>query len=108
MRKGNVKSAVTLLTYNTENGKLHLNDRTTKLLKQKHLRSADVSEDVLLPNEAGNVYFIKCKSYNAKPVWEADLKIREDQGHPEWMLMIGDVYFYHTILDRHQLIYVEK
>ena len=68
MRKENVKSAVILLTYNTKNGKLHLNDRTIKLLKQKHLRSADVSEDVLLPNEALNIYFIKFKSYNAKPV----------------------------------------
>ena len=68
MRKGSVKSAVMLLTYNTENGKLHLNDQTIKLLRQKHLRSANVSEDVLLPNEAGNVYFIKFKSYNAKPV----------------------------------------
>ena len=49
---------------------------TTKFSKQKHPRSADVSEYVFLPNEAETFYFIKRKSYNAKLVRKATLKTR--------------------------------
>lgn len=64
-RKGNVNLAIKFVqTKNKKNGTLPFNDETIKLLKQKHLRSADASEDILLLDDTENIHFIKneCKA----------------------------------------------
>ena len=75
MRKGNVNSAIKLLTKKMKNGILPLNDETIIILKQKHARSADVFENVLIPEEAETAQCLKHELINAElvlcsvPLW---------------------------------------
>ena len=48
MSKGNVKGALKLLTENISNGILPLNDRTLKMLKQKHAEANEPLQEVLM------------------------------------------------------------
>ena len=56
MQKGNVNGAIKILTNNMESGILPLNEKTLKLLKQKHPISTKASEDVLLPDEPERIH----------------------------------------------------
>ena len=51
MQKGNVDSAIKLITNNMQNGILTLTDTTLKLLKQNHPKSAPTTEEVPLPDQ---------------------------------------------------------
>ena len=48
MSKGNVNGALELLTENMSNGILPLNDKTLKMLKQKHSEANEPPQEVLL------------------------------------------------------------
>ena len=48
MSKGNVNGALKLLTENMSNGILPLNDKTLKMLKQKHPEANEPPQEVLL------------------------------------------------------------
>ena len=48
MSKGNVSGALKLLTENTPNGILPLNDKTLKMLKQKYSETNESPQEVLL------------------------------------------------------------
>ena len=56
MEKRNVNSALKLLTINSSNGILSLDDKTFSLLKQKHPASSDLNEEVLLRGEKQSVH----------------------------------------------------
>ena len=51
MQKGNVDSAIKLITNNMQTGIPPLTDTTLKLFKQKHPKSAPTTEGVLLPDQ---------------------------------------------------------
>ena len=80
MRKGNVDSAVKLITNNMQNGILPLTDTTLKLLKQKHPKSAPTMEEVLLPDQSESIHQIKFENINADAVRKAALKIKGGSG----------------------------
>ena len=80
MHKGNVNSAINLLTNNMESGILPLNNDTLKLLKQKHPKPAKACEDVLLPDEPESVHFVKFESIDGELVRKACMKTRGGSG----------------------------
>ena len=56
IQKGNVDSAIKLITNNMQNGILPLTDTTLKLLKQKHPKYAPTTEEVLLSDQPESIY----------------------------------------------------
>ena len=56
MQKGNVDSAIKLITNNMQNEILPLTDTTLKLLKQKHPNSAPSAEEILLPEQPESIH----------------------------------------------------
>ena len=58
MSKDNVNGVLKLLTEKMSNGILHLNDKTFKILKQKHAEANEPSQEVLLQGPAQPVYLI--------------------------------------------------
>ena len=56
MSKGNVSGALKLLTENTPNGILPLNDKTLKMLKQKYSETNESPQEVLLQGPTGPVH----------------------------------------------------
>ena len=80
MHKGNVNSAIKLLTNNMESGILPLNNDTLKLLKQKHPKPAKACKDVLLPDEPESVHFVKFETIDGELVRKACMKTRGGSG----------------------------
>ena len=80
MQKGNVDSAIKLITSNMQNGILPLTDTTLKLLKQKHPKSAPTTEEVLLLDQPESIHQIKYENVNADAVRKAALKTKGGSG----------------------------
>ena len=85
MEKGNVDSAIKLITTNMQNGILPLTDTTLTLLKQKHPRSAPTTEEVLLPDQPESIHRIKYENISADAVRKAALKTKGGSGPSKWM-----------------------
>ena len=71
MQKGNVDSAIKLITNNMQNGILPLTDTTLKLLKQRHPESAPTTKEVLLPDQPESSHQIKYENINADAVCQS-------------------------------------
>ena len=80
MQKGNVNSAIKLLTNNMENGILPLNDQTLKLLKEKHPNAAEASKDVLLPDMPEKLHEIRYEEITAESIRRAALRTKGGAG----------------------------
>ena len=80
MQKGNVDSAIKLITNNMQNGILPLTDTTLKLLKQTHPKSAPTIEELLLPDQPESIHQIKFENINANAVHKAALKTKGGSG----------------------------
>ena len=80
MHKGNVNSAIKLLTNNMESGILPLNNDTLKLLKQKHPEPAKACQDVLLPDEPECAHFVKLETIDGELVRKACMKTKGGSG----------------------------
>ena len=80
MEKGNVDSAIKLITTNMQNEILPLTDTTLTLLKQKHPRSAPTTEEVLLPDQPESIHRIKYENISADAVRKAALKTKGGSG----------------------------
>ena len=85
MHKGNVNSAIKLLTNNMESGILPLNNDTLKLLKQKHPKPAKACEDVLLPDEPESVHFVKFGGTSTQSMYENERRIWTIRNGCRWM-----------------------
>ena len=55
----NVDGAIKLLTNSMQNGILLLTGTTLKLLKQKHPKSAPITEEVLFPDQPESIHQFK-------------------------------------------------
>ena len=62
MRKGNVHSAIKLLTNNMKNDFLPLNKKTLEQLKQKHPQRRDANPEIMLPEKTEEIHPIKFES----------------------------------------------
>ena len=80
MQKGDVDSAIKLITNNMQNGILLLTDTTLKLLKQKHPKSAPATEEVLLPDPPQSIHQIKYENTNVDAVRNTALKTKGGSG----------------------------
>ena len=78
MEKGNVNSALKLLTSNISNGISPLDDKTLSLLKQKHPPSSELNEEVLLRGEKPSVHSVVFEDIDESMVKEAALKTKGD------------------------------
>ena len=70
IQKGNVDSAIKLITNNIQNG----------IILQKHPKSAPTTEEVLLADQPESIHQIKYKNVNANAVHKAALKTKGDSG----------------------------
>ena len=68
MIKGNVNGALKLLTENISNGILPLNDRTLKMLKQKHAEANEPLQEVLMQEPTRPVHPIVYEDMDHKKV----------------------------------------
>ena len=66
IQKGNVNSAIKLLTSKMQNGILPLNDQTLQQLKQKHPKAAEASKDVLLSDIPEKIHKIRYEVITAE------------------------------------------
>ena len=89
MQKGNVDSAIKLITNNIQNVVLPLTETTLKLLKQKHPKSAPSTEKVLLPDQPESIHQIKYKNITTDAVHKAVIKTKGCSGPSGWMQMVG-------------------
>ena len=80
MEKGNVNSALKLLTSNISNGISPLDDKTLSLLKQKHPPSSELNEEVLLRGEKPSVHSVVFEDIDESMVKEAALKTKGGSG----------------------------
>ena len=80
MQKGNVDSAIKLITSNMQNAILPLTDTILKLLKQKYPKSAPTTEEVLLSDRTESIHQIKYENMNADAVRKAALRNRGGSG----------------------------
>ena len=74
MQQGNTGRAIKVLTNNTQNGFLPLNEKTLELLRQKHPKASPASESVLLTNDIEKVHPIKFENITEELVRKAALK----------------------------------
>ena len=80
MEKGNVNGAFKLLTGNISNGILLLDDKTLRLLKQKHPTSSESNKKVLLRREKPSVHPVVFEDIDENMVKEAALKTKGGAG----------------------------
>ena len=64
MAKGNIKSALQLLTSNMENGILPLNKDTLSKFIKKHPKGKTASQDILLNGPWQNIHPVKFQLIN--------------------------------------------
>ena len=80
MTKGNINSALNLLTNNMENGKLQLNNDTLSKFIQKHPNSKAASQDILLNDPLQNIYPVKFQSIGEETIRKAAIRIKGGSG----------------------------
>ena len=80
MQQGNTGRAIKVLTNNTQNGFLPLNEKTLELLRQKHPKASPASESVLLTNDIEKVHPIKFENITEELVRKAALKTKVGSG----------------------------
>ena len=80
MRKGNVSAAVKLLTSNMHSGILLLNIKTLNQLKEKHSKSKNVNNDVLLTGVPQEVHPIKFAVIDEEMIRKAAIKTKGGSG----------------------------
>ena len=78
MQKGNVDSAMKLITNNMQKGILPLTDTTLTLLKQKRPNSVLTTEEVFLSEQPESIQQIKYENINADAVCKPALKAKGD------------------------------
>ena len=93
MNKGNINSAIKLLSNNMENGILPLNDTTLKLLKQKHPRQSEADKHLLSDDIPKSIHKIKHECIDAEVIRNTALRTRGGSG-PSGM----DAYGWRRIL----------
>ena len=76
MQKGNVDSAIKLITNNMQKGILPLTDTTLTLLKQKRPNSVLTTEEVFLSEQSESIQQIKYENINADAVCKPALKTK--------------------------------
>ena len=80
MEKGNVNSALKLLTSNISKGILPLDDSTLIILKQEHPASSELNKEVLLRGEKPSVHPVVFEDTDENMVKEAALKTKGGSG----------------------------
>ena len=80
MNKGNINSAIKLLSNNMENGILPLNDTTLKLLKQKHPRQSEADKHLLFDDIPKSIHKIKYECIDAEVIRNTALRTRGGSG----------------------------
>jgi len=80
MQKGNVNSAIKLLSNKMQNGILPLNDETLNLLKQKHPKASEASNDVLLPDTPEQIHEIRYEELTAENIRRAAMRTKGGAG----------------------------
>ena len=108
MEKGNVNGAMKILTNNMQKGILPLDDKTLKLLHQKHPSPMKASEEVLLPDKPEVIHPIKFENIDGETVRKAALKTKGALDHLVWTLMAGGSFLWVTPLVKVRSIYVTR
>ena len=80
MNKGNVNSAIKLLSNNLENGILPLNDTTLNLLKQKHPCESEADKQFLFDDIPQSINTIKYECIDAEGIRNTTLRTRDGSG----------------------------
>ena len=80
MQKGNISSALKLLSDNMQNGILPLNDETLRMLKQKHPKPSRPHERVLLPDKPKHVHPVIFENLTADKIRRAMIKTTGGSG----------------------------
>ena len=80
MQKGNVNSAIKLLSSKMQNGILPLNDETMNMLKQKHPKASKASDDVLLPDTPETIHEIRYEELTADNIRRAAMRTKGGAG----------------------------
>ena len=71
---------IKILTKNTQNGILPLNEQTLQLLKQKHPEATTSTEEILLPDEPEIMHPIKHEKIDAELIRKAAIKTKGGAG----------------------------
>ena len=74
MKKGNVNSAMKILTDNMKNGILPLTGQTLNQLKLKHLEGKEASQEILLTDTSETIHPMKFESINVEKIQKAAVK----------------------------------
>jgi len=80
MSKGNINGAIKLLTNNMENGILPLDNKTLKLLKQKHPEGMEPPDDVLLTDTLIQLHPVRFEEIDSELIRQFALKTRGGAG----------------------------
>ena len=80
MAKGNINSALKLLTNNMENRILPLNKDTLSKLIQKHPKGKTASQDILLNGALRNIHPIKLQSVDEEMIRKAAIRTKVGSG----------------------------
>ena len=88
IQKGNVDSAMKLVSNNMQNGILPLIPLLS-CITQKHPKSALTTEEIILPFQPESVHQIKYENTNADAVRNPALKTKHNSELSAWMQMVG-------------------
>ena len=80
MTKGNINSALKLLTSNMENGILPLKKDTLSKLIQKHPKGKTASQNILLNGPLQNIHPVKFQSVDEEMIRKAMIRTKWDSG----------------------------
>ena len=90
MSKGNVSGALKLLTENILNGILPLNDKTLKMLKQKHPETNEPPQEVLFQGPTRPVHPIVYEDMDEPSFWKQQSYKKGVLNHLVLTLMVGE------------------
>ena len=80
MKKGNINAALKLITNNMQDGILPLNNETLNKLKEKHPKSKNANNDVLLTSVPQDVHPIMFAGIDEEMIRKAAIKTKGGSG----------------------------
>ena len=80
MKKGNVNSAMKILSDNMKNGVLPLTKQTLYQLQLKHPKGKEVSQEILLTDKPEPIHPVKFEGIDVEKIQKAAIKTEGDSG----------------------------
>ena len=93
MKKGNINAALKLITNNMQDGILPLNSETLNKLKEKHPKSKNANNDVLLTSVPQDVHPIMFAGIDEEMIRKAVIKTKGGSGPSAMVQMDGEGFY---------------